>query len=46
VEATELYDRFSKEAVEPRVKKVFAAISEVESSHIVLEEDITDKRAH
>src|SRR5512143_2534172 len=46
VEATELYARFSNEAVEPRVKKVFAAISEVESSHIVLEEDITDKRAH
>ena len=40
-EATALYRRFAEEAVEPRVKKVFAAISEVESSHITLENDIT-----
>ncbi len=43
--ATELYSRFSKEAVEPRVKKVFAAISEVESGHIILEDDITARQA-
>jgi rubrerythrin len=44
VEATELYSRFADEAVEPRVKKVFAAISEVESGHITLENDITARR--
>src|SRR5512135_320353 len=39
--ANELYSRFADEAVEPRVKKVFEAISEVESGHITLETGIT-----
>lgn len=35
--ATGLYRRFANEAIEPRVKEIFEAISEVESDHIELD---------
>jgi phosphomannomutase/rubrerythrin len=39
-EAARLYDQFAAEAVEPRVKKVFNALSEIESDHIGIEEGL------
>jgi len=35
--ATAFYAQAAKEAVEPRVKKVFVALSEIESDHVKLE---------
>jgi len=36
---TSLYERFAKEAAEPRVKEIFEAIAEVESDHIELDKE-------
>lgn len=36
--AATLYKRYAEEAVEPRVKKVFTALSEIESDHANLED--------
>ena len=38
--ATDFYMMSAERAVEPRVKKVFTALSEIESDHIRLEEDL------
>ena len=37
IDATAFYKKAAEEAVEPRVKKVFTALSEIESDHIELE---------
>lgn len=42
--AAAFYKKASKEAVEPRVRKVFKALSEVESDHMSLEEKILHKK--
>jgi rubrerythrin len=36
---TALYKKFAEEAVEPRVKEIFIAISEVEADHIELDKE-------
>lgn len=41
--ASALYAQSALEAEEERIKKVFTAISEVESDHIVLETDLLDR---
>lgn len=41
--ASALYAESALEAVEERIKKVFTAVSEVESDHIVLETDLLDR---
>lgn len=38
--ATDFYMMSAERAAEPRVKKVFTALSEIESDHIMLEEDL------
>jgi len=38
--ATDFYKMSAERAVEPRVKKVFTALSEIESDHIMLEEEL------
>lgn len=38
--ATSFYQHSAERAIEPRVKKVFTALTEVESDHIVLEEEL------
>ena len=38
--ATDFYMMSAERAVEPRVKKVFTALSEIESDHIMLEDDL------
>ena len=43
VTATAFYKRAAGEAIEPRVKKVFTALSEIESDHIDLEEALLEK---
>ncbi len=40
IEASKFYARSSVEAIEPRVKKVFLALSEVEADHIRLENEL------
>jgi len=43
VAATAFYKKAADEAVEPRVKKVFTALSEIESDHIDLEAALLEK---
>lgn len=43
VAATAFYKKAADEAVEPRVKKVFTALSEIESDHINLEAALLEK---
>lgn len=42
--AAALYKKFAEEAMEPRVKKVFAALSEIESDHLDLEDDLLNRK--
>ncbi len=42
--AAALYGRFAGEAVEPRVRKVFTVLSEIESDHLELESRLIEKR--
>ena len=44
-EAAALYRKFHDEAVEPRIKKVFSALIEVETDHIMLEDKLLALRA-
>ena len=41
--AVKLYDKFSKEATEPRVKEVFEAIRDVEVTHIELDDEVRSR---
>ena len=43
VSATAFYKKAANEAEEPRVKKVFTALSEIETDHIKLEEQLINK---
>ena len=42
--ATAFYKQAADEAIEPRVRKVFTALSEIESDHIRLEGSLIDKK--
>lgn len=44
IAAAALYKKFAEEAVEPRVKTVFTALSEIESDHISIEDVLLEKR--
>lgn len=42
--AAALYNKFAEEAMEPRVKRVFAALSEIESDHLALEDQLLKRQ--
>lgn len=42
--AAAFYRQAAQEAAEPRVKKVFIALSEIETDHIILEEKLLERR--